>query len=161
MPYTMMQSLLDPLWPKGIHAYFKACNLNGLDDATIERFCTMHLETPGPQCEIHIHQMGGAVGRVPADGTAFSERSMPYVMNVVTGWHEADQDVAQSHADWARAAVAAAGDAATGRAYVNFLSEAGAARSAYGEEKYARLAALKTQYDPTNVFRLNQNIAPE
>src|SRR4029078_11267839 len=86
---------------------------------------------------------------------------MPYVMNAVTGWHEADQDVAQSHADWARAAVAAAGDAATGRAYVNFLSAAGAARAAYGEEKYARLAALKTQYDPTNVFRLNQNIAPE
>ena len=161
MPYTMMQSLLDPLWPKGIHAYFKACNLKAMDDGVIERFCSMHLDAPGPQCEIHVHQMGGAVSRVPEDATAFSERSMAYVVNVVTGWHDADPDVAQSHADWARAAVAAAGDAATDRAYVNFLSEPGAARTAYGEKKYARLAALKNEYDPMNVFRLNQNVAPE
>ena len=56
--------------------------------------------------------------------------------------------------------VDAAGDAATGRAYVNFLGEQEDARSAYGEDKYARLAALKDAYDPTNVFALNQNIAP-
>ena len=161
MPYRMMQSLLDPLWPKGIHAYFKACNLAGLDDDLIERLCAVHLETPGPQCEIHVHQMGGAVGRVPADATAFSERSMPYVLNAVTGWHDADPDVAQAHAEWARTAVAAAGDAATGRAYVNFLTDPGAARSAYGEEKYARLVTLKNEFDPTNVFRLNQNVAPD
>ena len=56
--------------------------------------------------------------------------------------------------------VAAGGIASTGRAYVNFLGDAGAARSSYGEAKYARLAALKAAYDPTNVFRLNQNIEP-
>jgi FAD/FMN-containing dehydrogenase len=161
MPYGMMQSLLDPLWPKGIHAYFKACNLKGMDDDLIERLGAVHLESPGPQCEIHVHQMGGAVGRVPAAATAFSERSMPYVLNAVTGWHDADSDVAQAHANWARAAVAAVGDAATGRAYVNFLTDSGVARSAYGDEKYGRLATLKNEYDPTNVFRLNQNIAPE
>jgi len=161
MPYQMMQSLLDPLWAKGIHAYFKASNLTGLDDDLIQRLCAAHLETPGPQCEIHVHQMGGAVGRVPADATAFSERSMPYVLNAVTGWHDADPDIARAHADWARATVTAVGAAATGRAYVNFLPEPGAARSAYGEEKYARLVTLKNAYDPTNVFRLNQNVSPD
>jgi FAD/FMN-containing dehydrogenase len=55
----------------------------------------------------------------------------------------------------------AAASASTGRAYVNFLSDAGAARSSYGDETYERLLALKREYDPTNVFRLNQNIAPE
>ena len=55
----------------------------------------------------------------------------------------------------------AASDASTGRAYVNFLGDADAARSSYGEETYARLVALKNEYDPTNVFRLNQNIPPQ
>ena len=55
----------------------------------------------------------------------------------------------------------AASDASTGRAYVNFLGDADAARSSYGDETYARLVALKNEYDPTNVFRLNQNIEPQ
>jgi FAD/FMN-containing dehydrogenase len=56
--------------------------------------------------------------------------------------------------------VAAAADASTGRAYTNFLGDRDAARSSYGEETYERLAELKADYDPTNVFRLNQNIEP-
>jgi FAD/FMN-containing dehydrogenase len=54
----------------------------------------------------------------------------------------------------------AASEASTGRAYVNFLGDADAARSSYGAETYERLVELKNQYDPTNVFRLNQNIEP-
>jgi len=158
MPYGFLQSLLDPLWPKGIHAYFKAANVSGLDDGLVDRLCAVHLEAPGPQCEIHVHQMGGAVGRVADDATAFPERSMPYVVNAVTGYQ--DPDAGDAHRDWARAVADAAGDAATGRAYVNFLGEKEDARAAYGEDKYARLAALKDAYDPTNVFALNQNIAP-
>jgi FAD/FMN-containing dehydrogenase len=83
---------------------------------------------------------------------------MPFVLNAVTGWH--DPAVGEAHTDWARAVIGAASDASTGRAYVNFLGDAGAARSSYGEETYARLVALKDKYDPTNVFRLNQNIEP-
>ena len=66
MPYTFIQSLLDPLWPKGINAYFKATNLAGLSDETIDSLVELHQDTPGPQCEIHVHQMGGAVARVGA-----------------------------------------------------------------------------------------------
>jgi FAD/FMN-containing dehydrogenase len=160
MPYQMIQGLIDPLWPKGIQSYFKATNLARLDDDLVDALCEIHLASPGPQCEIHVHQMGGAVGRVPADATAFSERSMPYVLNAVTGWQDADPDVGAAHRDWARGVVDAAADASTGRAYVNFFGDADVARSAYGEETYARLAALKQAYDPTNVFRLNQNIVP-
>ena len=83
---------------------------------------------------------------------------MPFVLNAVTGWHE--PDVGTAHREWARTVIAAAADASTGRAYVNFLGDEDAARTSYGEETYARLVSLKDDYDPTNVFRLNQNIEP-
>jgi FAD binding domain/Berberine and berberine like len=158
MPYMAMQTLIDPLWPKGIHAYFKASNLARLDDALIERLCELHLSAPGPQCEMHVHQMGGAVARVGDADTAFPERSMPFVLNAVTGWQ--DPDAADAHTAWARAVIDAAGEASTGRAYVNFLGDPDAARSSYGAETYGRLVELKREYDSTNVFRLNQNIEP-
>jgi hypothetical protein len=103
--------------------------------------------------------MGGAIARVADGATAFAERSMPFVLNAVTGWR--DDTSGPSHTGWARSVIAAASDASTGRAYVNFLGDAGDARSAYGEQTYARLVSLKNEYDPTNVFRLNQNVAPE
>jgi FAD/FMN-containing dehydrogenase len=158
MPYSAIQTLLDPLWPKGIHAYFKATNLQRLDDDLIDRLCKIHHAAPGPQCEIHVQQMGGAVGRVAEGATAFPERGMPFVLNAITGWH--DPAAGRAHAEWARGVVAAAGSASTGRAYVNFLGDAEGARSAYGAETYARLASLKREYDPTNLFRLNHNIEP-
>jgi FAD binding domain/Berberine and berberine like len=158
MPYQMIQTLLDPLWPKGIHAYFKATNLARLDEDLVERLCEFHLAAPGPQCEIHVHQMGGAVARVADGATSFAERSMPFVLNAVTGWH--DPEAGTAHTEWARTVIAAASEASTGRAYVNFLGDSNAARTSYGDETYARLVSLKDRYDPTNVFRLNQNIEP-
>ena len=86
---------------------------------------------------------------------------MPFVLNAVTGWHDDGADVAERTRDWAREVIDVAADASTGRAYVNFLGDSDAARSSYGEETYARLVALKNAYDPTNVFRLNQNIEPD
>jgi hypothetical protein len=91
--------------------------------------------------------------------SAFAERSMPFLLNAVTGWH--DPAVGAAHRDWARTAIAAASEASTGRAYVNYLGDPDAARTSYGDQTYARLVSLKTHYDPTNVFRLNQNIEPQ
>jgi FAD/FMN-containing dehydrogenase len=158
MPYNVIQTLIDPLWQKGINSYFKATNLSGLDDELIDRLTELHLAAPGPQCEIHVHQMGGAVGRVADDATAFAERSMPYLLNAVTGWH--DTSAGDAHRDWSRDVIGAASDASTGRAYVNFLTDPNAAKTSYGEETWDRLVALKNEYDPRNVFRLNQNIEP-
>jgi FAD/FMN-containing dehydrogenase len=158
MPYTFIQGLLDPLWPKGINAYFKAANLARLSNETIDSLAALHLDTPGPQCEIHVHQMGGAVARVGQGDTAFPERSMPFVLNAVTGTPE--PGLLGAHTEWARAVIASAEADQTGRAYVNFLGDTNEAESAYGQETYRRLVALKDEYDPTNVFRLNQNIEP-
>ena len=159
MPYKAIQTLVDPLWPKGINACFKATNLARLDDALVNRLAAFHLEAPGPQCEIHVHQMGGAVARVAEGATAFAERTMPFVPNAVTG--STEDSAAAPHRQWAREVVDAAANASTGRAYVNYLGDTDAARSSYGPETYARLVALKNEYDPSNVFRLNQNVEPD
>src|SRR5262249_55936362 len=124
MPYTFIQSLLDPLWPKGIKAYFKGTHLAGLSDETIESFAELH-QSAGPHSEIHVHQMGGAVGRVGVGDTAYPERSMPFLLNAVTGAEDAAG--LDENAEWARAVVAAAEADQTGRAYVNFLTETGQA----------------------------------
>jgi FAD/FMN-containing dehydrogenase len=157
MPYTAMQSLIDPLWGKGIHAYFKSTNLGGLDDGLIDELCRIHLDAPGPQCEIHVHQMGGAVARAGEGETAFPERSMPFVLNTVAGW--ADDSGTTSHVAWVRDVIDAAAAASTGRAYSNFQGDADAA-DLYAPETFDRLVALKDEYDPTNVFHLNQNVRP-
>lgn len=83
---------------------------------------------------------------------------MPFVLNAVTGWH--DPGAGEAHTGWARQVIEAARDASTGRAYVNFLGDSESAQRSYGEETYARLVSLKNDYDPTNLFRLNQNIVP-
>ncbi|HEY4278809.1 MAG TPA: FAD-binding oxidoreductase [Conexibacter sp.] len=160
MPYVAMQSLLDPLWGPGEFNYFKAGWLRGLDDDTVETLVGFHRHITSPTSEIHVHQMGGAVARVPADATAFGDRSAPFLLNITAGTQTAEgfDDAAR----WAHALHSAVGPALTGGTYVNFLSAEGHERveAAYGADTYQRLVALKDQYDPANVFHLNQNIVP-
>jgi hypothetical protein len=74
MPYNVIQTLIDPLWEKGVHAYFKATNLARLDDKLIARLAELHESAPGSQCEIHIHQMGGATSSRSGAGPAGASR---------------------------------------------------------------------------------------
>ena len=160
MPYVGMQSLIDALWPRGTKAYMKAGYLRELDDAAIETSARFHQDATSPASEIHIQHFGGAVARVPEGETAYGEREAPFVLNCIAVSHEPGG--IDTHVDWAQRYYAAMGPSLTGGAYINFLSAEGEerVRSAYGPEKYARLQALKDRYDPTNLFRLNQNIAP-
>jgi FAD/FMN-containing dehydrogenase len=149
MPYTAMQTMLDPLYPRGLHNYFRSAFFDAIDPAPlVEAFSRV----PNAMSELHIHQMGGAMGRVPADATAFGNRERPFLLNVVA--RSADADGYQDAVDWARAASRAVGPDAA--AYVNFTGEG----SAYPKDTYDRLVAVKDRYDPTNLFRLNQNIRP-
>lgn len=159
MPYTMMQSLLDGLYAPGARNYFKAGYLGGLSDEAIDTLARFHGSSISPSSEIHVHQLGGAVSRVPDDATAFGQRGAPYLLNIVARWTDPGTDAAQI--GWARDLYAAAEPFSTGGTYVNFMS-AGDDRivAAYGPDKYERLARLKEAWDPTNLFRLNQNIRP-
>ena len=159
MPYTTMQSLLDGLYAPGARNYFKAGYLGGLSDAAIDAVVGFHGPSISPSSEIHIHHLGGAVARVADDATAFGDRGAPYLLNIIARWTDPATDDAQIA--WARDLYAAAEPFSTGGTYVNFLS-AGDDRvtAAYGPDKIERLSQLKEVWDPTNLFRLNQNIAP-
>jgi FAD/FMN-containing dehydrogenase len=159
LPYAAMQGLIDPLWGPGAHSYMKAGWLGGLDDGAIDALVRYHQTATSPKSEIHVHHMGGAVARVPAAATAFGDRSAPFLLNVIASTFTADgYDGAVA---WAQELHRAMGPSLTGGSYVNFLSAEGdeRVRAAYGAN-YDRLVALKDEYDPTNLFRLNQNIRP-
>jgi FAD/FMN-containing dehydrogenase len=104
--------------------------------------------------------LAGAFGRVDEDAAAFAHRSAPLMLNVNARWEHPSE--AECNIAWARDAWEALASCSAGGVYVNFLGEEGAdrVRAAYGDAKYARLAELKRRYDPDNVFRVNQNIAP-
>ncbi|MGE5858473.1 MAG: FAD-binding oxidoreductase [Solirubrobacterales bacterium] len=160
MPYVQMQGLIDALYPFGTKAYMKAGYLRELDDHAIETLTGYHQDAISPSTELHIHHFGGAVARVGDDETAYGERQAPYVLNILAFSH--DEGGIEPHAEWANRLYDEIEPSLTGGAYINYLSSEGEerVRAAYGAEKFARLQALKDTYDPTNLFRLNQNVPP-
>jgi hypothetical protein len=160
MRYTGMQSLVDAQWTAGSHNYFKSCSLPGLDDRAIEALLRAHEQMASAEARIQLYHFGGAVARAPRDVTAFGQRDAGFLLNAAARWTDpAESDI---HIGWARELHAAMAPFATGGVYVNFLGDEGHERikAAYGERTYGRLVDLKRSYDPTNFFRLNQNIPP-
>jgi len=160
MPYTALQTMLDGGGPYGIRAYLKAEFLNDLDDATIDDLVKVGGSRPSPMTQLLLEPLGGAIARVGENDTALGRRDVGWCYHALTMWMEPEQDAAQLA--WARQISQQLGPHTTTGVYLNFTSDEGddRVRSAYGEEKYARLVALKDRYDPTNLFRLNQNIKP-
>jgi FAD/FMN-containing dehydrogenase len=161
MPYVQMQSLIDALYPHGTKAYMNAGYMRELDDHAIETLVSHHQdEAIAPSSELHVHHFGGAVARVGDEETAYGERQAPFVLNLLGFTH--DEGGIEPHSEWANRVYADIEPSLTGGAYINFLSSEGEERvkAAYGAEKFDRLQALKDRYDPTNLFRLNQNVPP-
>jgi FAD/FMN-containing dehydrogenase len=158
MPYIGMQTLLDPLYPRGLWNYFRSAFFSDLDEATTGALISAYSGVPNGLSELHVHHLGGAMGRVPADATAFGTRDRDFILNVVARAQGADGY--DTVVEWARTATAALGPDAA--AYVNFTGEASEdrVRASYPAATYERLVAVKDRYDPTNMFHLNQNIPP-
>ncbi len=158
-PFAAWQQAFDPLLTPGARNYWKSHNFAALDDGLFEVLVTALDTLPSPQCEIFIAHLGGATSRLPADSTAYGQRAAEFTMNVHGRWEAATDDT--RCIGWSRDLFAAAAPFATGGVYINFMTEEeqGRLREAYGSQ-YDRLVRVKTQYDPGNLFRTNQNIAP-
>ncbi|CAN7390172.1 FAD-binding oxidoreductase [Variovorax sp. LjRoot84] len=158
-PYVGFQSAFDPLLTPGSRNYWKSNNFSTLSDAALDLVIDSVGRLPGPACEIFIAQLGGAMARVKPDDTAFVGRDARYIMNVHGRWSDAADD--ERVRAWARQVFQDAVPHATGGGYVNFLTEDEAERVAgsYGAN-YPRLQAVKRQFDPGNLFRMNLNIEP-
>ena len=100
MPYNVIQTLLDPLWAKGIQSYFKGTNLAGLDDELIERLVRRTGGSRARRPRSTCTRWAARSRAGPRTRPAFPDRSMPFLLNVVTGWHDAA--LADAHVEWAR-----------------------------------------------------------
>lgn len=158
-PYTAWQAILDPLLTPGMRNYWKSHDFRELSDGLIDVLVEHARRIPDPQTEIAFAQLGGAVSRVPIEASAYTHRDAQFVVNVHGRWADPAKDT--ECIGWARGLFQAAAPFATGGVYVNFLTqdEPDRVRAAYGSN-YDRLVALKNKYDPTNLFRVNQNIRP-
>ena len=160
-PYLDLQSMFDPAVPHGWHRYWKSVELPPLTDEAID-LLVEHAPAPtSPKSYCIVFQLGGALNRAGAEDTAYGQRDAAHNVNINAVWTEDDPD-GERQVEWAREFFSAMQPHAGGHVYVNFLGDEGATRvrQAYGDRHYERLAGLKRTYDPTNFFRLNQNIKP-
>jgi FAD/FMN-containing dehydrogenase len=159
-PYLAHQAAFDPAYPHGRHYYWKSWRLPPLSDAGIDVIVEQAMAITSPQSAIPIFTLGGAVARVEDEATAFTGRSAAHDMNIVASWLPDDPEP-ERHKAWARTTWEAMRPFAQG-VYVNFMSDESTShvQVAYGDRTYARLAELKSKYDPSNVFRFNHNIPP-
>ncbi len=159
MPFSALQGAFDPFYPAGLQWYWKADMFTEISDTAIDIHAKYGALLPTGHSTMHLYPVDGAAARIDAAATAFPYRGGGWA-GVIVG---VDPDPAQASSitAWARSYWEELHPASAGGAYVNFLGDEGDARvrAAYGEN-YARLARVKAQYDPQNVFHVNQNIPP-
>lgn len=162
LPYVVKQSSVDAFFPSGtLHYYWKSLYLNSLSGEVIDTLATLATTRPSSLTMVDLWAMGGAVARVSAAATAFGDRSAPFWLVFNTTW--ADSAESERNIEWTRTFWRAMQPFARDGIYMNFpgLNEEGnhLVRASHGSN-YERLVAVKHRYDPTNLFRLNQNIQP-
>jgi FAD/FMN-containing dehydrogenase len=159
VPYLQIQSNGDSLFPRGRRYYWKAQFLRDIGDGAIDALLETYAQAPSPSSLLVFQQVGGAIARVAASASPYANRDAHYDCFPLAIWDDPAEDVA--NIEWARSLWEAVRPYSTGGVYANNLGDEGEdrVRAAYGEN-HARLVALKNRYDPTNLFRLNQNIRP-
>jgi FAD/FMN-containing dehydrogenase len=159
IPWPTLQTLFDALYPAGLQWYWKADFFRDLDDQAIELHLKHGAQLPTMHSTMHIYPINGAAHHVGAQDTAFSYRDANFA-EVIVG---VDPDPANNERmiAWARDYWRALHPHSAGGAYINMIMDEGedTVKAAY-RDNYGRLARIKATYDPTNLFRVNQNITP-
>jgi FAD/FMN-containing dehydrogenase len=159
MPFNVLQSAFDALYPPGLQWYWRADMFEEITDEAIAVHERFGADLPTGHSTMHLYPVDGAAARVAEDATAFPYRSGGWA-GVIVG---VDPDPANADliTSWTKDYWSALHPSSAGGAYVNFMMEEGEdrIRSSY-RDNYARLARVKATYDPENVFHINQNIKP-
>jgi len=161
MPYVAVQQLLDPGNQEGRLNYWTGDFYEDLPDEAIHTLVEKATHPVSPLTQIILIAGGGAIARVPDDAMAFGHRSTQWNIHFLSMWAEpADTE---RNIGYTKELSGAMKPWSSGHVYLNFLGDEGQGRveSGFGPEKYARLRAIKKVWDPTNLFRHNQNIPPE
>ena len=155
------QKVFDAEYPDGRRYYWKSLNLQQLDEAAIKRIADARAPAAIALSTTDLWHIGGAVKRTSAEASAFNGRQAAFLLNPEANWDDPADDAA--NISWVHDFIADMEQFSDGSRYLNFagLQEEGEAmmRAAFGPQ-YERLVALKPKYDPTNLFRLNQNVSP-
>jgi hypothetical protein len=159
MSFLRLQTLADSDFPHGRRYYTKSGYLRSLPDSAIEILIESLATIPSGESEIELAYLGGAAARVGASETAFGDRSAPFIVNIISNWARSADD--QANIEWTRKLFQRVHPAMAPGVYVNFMSgdEEARVEEAY-RERWDRLRAIKTAYDPHNFFCLNHNIPP-
>ncbi|MGA2374641.1 MAG: FAD-binding oxidoreductase [Candidatus Sulfotelmatobacter sp.] len=159
VPFLSLQTMADSDFPHGRRYYTKSGYFSDLDDISIDRLLDAVATIPSSETQIELAYLGGAAARIGADETAFGDRSSPFILNLLANWSEPSADAA--NAAWIRSIFKKLRPAMKPGVYINFMSgdEQDRVPEAY-HERWDRIVAVKSHYDPHNFFRLNQNIPP-
>lgn len=157
--FIQLQTMADDCFPHGQRYYTKSGYFKNLDDDTIDRLLEAVVSLSSAGTQIELAYLGGAASQVAADETAFGDRSAPFIMNLLAQWPDAAAD--DLHIAWVRGLFSKLRPAMKPGVYVNFMSgdEQDRVPEAY-RERWNRMVAVKTKYDPYNFFHLNQNVPP-
>jgi len=159
MPYTVMQGLIDGGNPYGRRNYWRAFHVQDCSEPVVDLFAERAASIPSPFTAFIIVANGGAIARVGEDDTALGGRSAPFSIHQNTMWEGEDADA--DNIGWVRETTEAFRPHRASGMPLNFVTEIGdAEREESWGRKADRLRTLKAKYDPTNLFRLNQNIQP-
>jgi FAD/FMN-containing dehydrogenase len=162
IPYTALQSAMDEADPHGHRYWERGDYLAGLTDEAIDALVEGGRTVSSKRSEILVFPMGGATARVPAEATAFGDRTAPWAVWIASQWTDPAED--ELHRDWTRAFAATLAPFTTGAVYVNAIggdvTEARKLAAFGGQSKLERLRELKRTWDPENLFHLNHNITP-
>jgi FAD/FMN-containing dehydrogenase len=158
-PYLDVQTAHDLAFAWGSRSFIKSHNADDVRREALDDLVELVAAAPG-EGTFSVTALGGAIGRVAEEATAYSGREATYDLSVDTSWADASLD--QANVDWCRRVMAVVEPDRSLGAYSNGNSDAGPeeSRRIYGDAKLARLAALKRVWDPDNIFHVNPNVAP-
>ena len=157
--FLELQTIADSDFPHGRRYYTKSGYFSYLDDSSLDRLLQALATIPSAEIQIELAYLAGAAARIAASETAFGDRSAPFILNILGSWSEPSADAA--NISWIRGVFNELRPAMKPGVYVNFMSgdEQERVPEAY-HERWDRMVAVKSHYDPHNFFRLNQNVPP-